>query len=85
MIDSFGKPESGILNGNFKWVGDYNECIGIRASNPNYTTIGNFRGKYCSLTWSMKLFNLVNLLLFSFLLSYFSIFLLPKAMEGFLT
>ncbi|XP_076807344.1 nose resistant to fluoxetine protein 6-like [Clavelina lepadiformis] len=40
VLDAWGKPESGILNGNVKWLGRYFEC-----SNINYDY---FKGKYCS-------------------------------------
>lgn len=36
MIDSFGKPQSGILEGNLNWMGDYHECLNV-----------NDFGKYC--------------------------------------
>ncbi|GFY57918.1 nose resistant to fluoxetine protein 6 [Trichonephila inaurata madagascariensis] len=29
MLDSYGKPESGVLNGNIKWLGEYKECLDI--------------------------------------------------------
>ena len=32
VLDSFGKPPSGILySGNFKWIGEYNECTNSSA------------------------------------------------------
>ncbi|CAK8686761.1 unnamed protein product [Clavelina lepadiformis] len=40
VLDAWGKPESGILNGNLIWPGRYFEC-----SNINYD---HFKGKYCS-------------------------------------
>lgn len=58
LFDSFGKPESGILQGNVKWIGDYEECIEVRAWNHNSSTIGNYRGKYCTVTFSVKLLKL---------------------------
>ncbi|KAF8796912.1 Nose resistant to fluoxetine protein 6 like protein [Argiope bruennichi] len=52
MLDSYGKPESGILLGNLRWLGDYDECVGIYApakGNQENITVGNFHGRYCTL------------------------------------
>ncbi|XP_035220831.1 nose resistant to fluoxetine protein 6-like [Stegodyphus dumicola] len=57
MIDSSGKPESGILQGNLRWYGDYNECINVYAPPQVNTSAGNFHGKYCTLQWSAQLSN----------------------------
>ena len=40
MIDSWAKLESGILEGNLKWMGLYYECL---AAKPQA-----FKAKYCS-------------------------------------
>ena len=42
MLDSRGKPESGILEGNLKWTGRYYECINAQAT--------QFKPKYCSVS-----------------------------------
>ncbi|XP_055947834.1 nose resistant to fluoxetine protein 6-like [Argiope bruennichi] len=55
MLDSYGKPGSGILQGNVRWLGDYDECLDIRAPPKENTDVGNFRGKYCSLQIPLKL------------------------------
>ncbi|CAC5379432.1 unnamed protein product [Mytilus coruscus] len=39
MIDAIAKPPAGILNGVFTWLGDYDECLDIKAD--------SFQGKYC--------------------------------------
>ncbi|CAG2200088.1 unnamed protein product [Mytilus edulis] len=39
MIDAIAKPPSGILNGGFTWLGDYDECLDIKTD--------SFHGKYC--------------------------------------
>ncbi|GAB6033348.1 hypothetical protein CHUAL_013115 [Chamberlinius hualienensis] len=39
MIDAFGKPGSGILEGNAQWAGNYQQCL-----NANSNEI---RGRYC--------------------------------------
>ncbi|CAL1277755.1 unnamed protein product [Larinioides sclopetarius] len=57
MVDSFGKPESGILLGNFKWLGEYDECLKIYAPPKGKTGLGDFHGKYCTLTIPIKLGN----------------------------
>lgn len=31
VIDAWGKPPSGILRGRFKWPGEMNECVRIKA------------------------------------------------------
>ncbi|KAG8198743.1 hypothetical protein JTE90_023508 [Oedothorax gibbosus] len=58
MIDSYGKPESGILLGNFKWLGEFNECLSVYAPAKGNTSTGNFHGQYCSLTVTMDLKNM---------------------------
>ncbi|GFY77750.1 nose resistant to fluoxetine protein 6 [Trichonephila inaurata madagascariensis] len=57
MLDSYGKPESGILNGNLKWLGEYEECINIFVPHKPNTNKGGFRGKYCILEIPVKLKN----------------------------
>ncbi|GFW25939.1 hypothetical protein TNCV_1328951 [Trichonephila clavipes] len=57
MLDSYGKPESGILNGNLKWLGEYEECINIFVPHKTNTNKGGFRGKYCILEIPVKLKN----------------------------
>jgi hypothetical protein len=43
VVDSFGKPSSGILQGNFQWNGEFDEC---RSSfNETY----DWYPKYCKL------------------------------------
>jgi len=40
VFDAFGKPPSGILEGNTLWNGQYSECLGV----IDYAT--NLKGKY---------------------------------------
>ena len=40
VIDSFGKPTSGILQGSLGWIGEYREC-------KNATDGNEWIGKYC--------------------------------------
>jgi hypothetical protein len=44
VVDSFGKPPSGILAGALIWPGDYNECLSI-----NELADTDWNSKYCSL------------------------------------
>ncbi|XP_055947333.1 nose resistant to fluoxetine protein 6-like [Argiope bruennichi] len=55
MVDSYGKPESGILLGNFKWLGEYDECLKVYAPPKGKTGLGDFHGKYCALEIPLKL------------------------------
>jgi len=51
MIDSIGKPESGVLQGNLKWLGAYDQCRSVKATEMNTTTNMTeslFDGKYCT-------------------------------------
>ncbi|GFT17788.1 nose resistant to fluoxetine protein 6 [Nephila pilipes] len=57
MLDAYGKPESGILRGNLKWLGDYDECLKVYAPPDTKTEAGNFHGKYCSLHVSVNIQN----------------------------
>ncbi|GFS33341.1 nose resistant to fluoxetine protein 6 [Nephila pilipes] len=57
MLDSYGKPESGILIGNLKWLGEYDECIGVYVPHKPDTNVGGFHGKYCTLEIPLKLSN----------------------------
>ncbi|XP_055947829.1 nose resistant to fluoxetine protein 6-like [Argiope bruennichi] len=57
MLDSYGKPESGILAGNIKWLGAYDECVGIQSVSQKNASVGNFRGKYCTLQIPLRLEN----------------------------
>jgi hypothetical protein len=46
VIDAMGKPESGFAEGNLKWLGDYQECVGIKAVTDGKEL---FTGKYCKI------------------------------------
>lgn len=49
MIDSWGFIPSGVLTGNLYDLGNFDECVNIRAAGSQASTI---RGKYCFLTVS---------------------------------
>ncbi|KAF8796916.1 Nose resistant to fluoxetine protein 6 like protein [Argiope bruennichi] len=40
MLDSYGKPESGILAGNIKWLGAYDECVVRKGAQKMAVDIG---------------------------------------------
>ncbi|XP_078618496.1 nose resistant to fluoxetine protein 6-like [Branchiostoma floridae x Branchiostoma japonicum] len=42
MLDSGGKPPSGILNGNLFWLGSYSQCVNITRKGFNITFDGKF-------------------------------------------
>ena len=52
MIDEFGKPGAGILDGNIKWLGSYDECLNIdpvryRVPRNKTEPYKPFETKYC--------------------------------------
>lgn len=54
LIDSIGKPTSGLKLGAVLWPGSYEECInGVESTSPGPV----FKGRYCSLFWSVKMAN----------------------------
>lgn len=60
VIDSFGKPTSGLLEGSFLWLGEYSECLNISIKDPEW------RGKHCLLAKPINRFitpTIVNLFL----------------------
>ncbi|XP_053380930.1 nose resistant to fluoxetine protein 6-like isoform X2 [Mercenaria mercenaria] len=51
MFDSMGKPGSDLLDGNIRWIGNWEECRGVVATEyyDNYTTVLHpYKGKYCT-------------------------------------
>lgn len=57
VVDSWAKPERGILNGNLDWIGAYDQCINITSSgshNPANTE-SDYRAQYCTLQLSVAL------------------------------
>ena len=44
MVDSWGKPSSGILEGAYAYPGDMEECLNVASESPS------FKGKYCTVT-----------------------------------
>ena len=47
VVDSFGRKPSGILDGNTVWIGEYNQCIGVKEKNWN--------GKYCYISQKVNM------------------------------
>ena len=48
MYDSRGKPESGILDGNRVYLGNYEECIRIKENDSDPDAI---QGLFCAGGW----------------------------------
>ncbi|KAI0240623.1 hypothetical protein LSAT2_008625 [Lamellibrachia satsuma] len=51
MLDSDGQLQAGLLNGNFHWLGNYEQCMYVKASGANVTGLvaakHDFDGRYC--------------------------------------
>eukprot|EP00914_Ancora_sagittata_P010957 GHVO01021415.1.p1 GENE.GHVO01021415.1~~GHVO01021415.1.p1 ORF type:complete len:739 (+),score=18.62 GHVO01021415.1:50-2218(+) len=45
MLDAQAKIPSGVMNGNFLWMGNYEQCLSVRAFEAKEYL---FRGKYCT-------------------------------------
>ena len=49
-----GKPPSGVLNGDVKWLGSYDECLAVEASvNISGEMTTPYKGQYCSATFTV--------------------------------
>ena len=63
VLDSEGKPGSGVMDGNTQWIGRYPECLRVRAhteytfitTNVTTTKTRRFRGKYCKSYWDIRI------------------------------
>lgn len=51
LIDSYGRQESGLLQGNLHWPGEYRQCRSVRVAE---TDLPEFEGHYCTAVWSHK-------------------------------
>ena len=52
VLDAFGKLPSGVVQGDFQWIGSYDECNSIRHSPMSHRSGNHSRtieGKYCML------------------------------------
>ena len=51
VLDSDGEMQAGMLNGNFHWLGNYAQCMSVKASGANVTGLEaakhDFDGRYC--------------------------------------
>ncbi|ALC49557.1 CG10182, partial [Drosophila busckii] len=54
MIDSWGRLPSGLLYGNFRDMGNFDECLRIKYEMPGK---GALRGKYCTARFPIKQIN----------------------------
>ena len=51
-----GKPGSGVLDGNLKWLGSYDECFAVDATvNRSGIITSPFSGQYCSASFKVDL------------------------------
>ena len=46
MLDSWGRPEAGLLTGVTNWIGDYGECTSAKSISQDLQS--QFQGKYCT-------------------------------------
>ena len=54
VLDSWGKPETGILHGNLNWLGAYDECLNITIP-VNAEPSLNFKPQYCTLNTKLAI------------------------------
>lgn len=47
MLDAWAKPPEGILSGHVNALGDFDECLAIRAPTKENQLVNQFQGKYC--------------------------------------
>lgn len=69
VLDSDGKPSSGILRGGLIWTGHFDECYSAFAPEDNEGH-GGFFGKYCVTTWNLNLGGEVSVFHAFFVLEY---------------
>jgi hypothetical protein len=57
VLDAYGKPASGILEGHITWLGNFDECVSINMESPDKMNLkdgvrpnSSFIGKYCLLS-----------------------------------
>ena len=52
VLDAFGKPGSGVLEGDLKWLGSYDECFAVQARvNVSGSMMSPYEGKYCTVNF----------------------------------
>ena len=55
MVDSVGKPGSGILGGNLRWLGSFDECVDVRAAiNQTGKITYPWKGQYCTAHFELQ-------------------------------
>ena len=55
VVDAIGKPPSGILGGNFKWLGSFDECVDVKAAiNKSGEITYPWKGQYCTAHFGLK-------------------------------
>jgi len=65
VLDAWGKPGAGIMQGRTKFPGSYDECLStaLSAYNREIKAMQDFSGKYCRLQIPTSIINLVVLFL----------------------
>ena len=49
VVDAIGKPHTGLLEGDFTWLGSYDECVATEATvNVSGDITHPYRGRYCT-------------------------------------
>ena len=54
VLDSDGQMQSGVMNGNHHWIGEYEQCESVKATGLNIsdTAKHDFDGRYCRAFYS---------------------------------
>lgn len=47
MLDAWAKPPEGIFSGHVNALGDFDECLAVRAPSKQNANVAQFQGKYC--------------------------------------
>jgi len=60
VIDAIGKPPTGLMDGKIKWLGDFDECTGVKATVYQNSTAKTrprdlFTGKYCHVDYEVSI------------------------------
>ncbi|XP_033764070.1 uncharacterized protein LOC117345175 [Pecten maximus] len=62
MLDAAGKPTAGLLKGSLHMMGNYDECLAIKADFPTETnTTRSFGGRYCRVAFDLPKSLLISL------------------------
>ncbi|KAI1290318.1 Nose resistant to fluoxetine protein 6 [Halotydeus destructor] len=53
MLDSAGKPPSGLLRGGITWPGYHRECIEVNSADGLNSSRNEIEGRYCAVHWEV--------------------------------